>query len=303
MPTHQPSSTPPAPVLRAFRAALRAFPPAHRRRFATEMEQVFRAQWAHANHRSRPSAALFLIRTAIDLLGSASHEHFDNLRTLMNPRKPLPPVPRFLCSLGAAVLITALGAMIALGIALALPKAYLGECRILLRNTEVPPPSAAAIIATTGVDPFRMQTELEILGSMELARRVADDLKQGPHSHLLPPGTTPEQAAALAADLQRRTSFRRYRNTPVVAIRVQDPSPVLASAIANSLAEQYLALQAERLHATPASRPAIMQTAQPFHRPVSPNLPLLVAVGLLAGTVLGLIAMVAVWLHLSRSTP
>jgi len=275
----------------------------HRRRFATEMEQVFRAQWTHARRQSGTSAALFTLRTAIDLLSSASREHFDSLRTLMNRRKPLPPVPRFLCSLGAAVLITALGAMLALGIALALPKQYLGTCKVLLRNTEAQPASATAMVANSGVDPFRMQTELEILGSADLARRVAEDLKQGRHLPPLPPGTGSDPVATLAAEVKRKTSFRQLRNTPVVEIRVQDPDPVLASAIANSFAEQYLTLQADPQRTTTASRPAIIQAAQPFHRPISPNVPLLVAVGSLAGTVLGFIAMVAVWLHLSRRTP
>jgi capsular polysaccharide biosynthesis protein len=79
--------------------------------------------------------------------------------------------------------------------------------------------------------------------------------------------------------------LRPVRNTSIIAIRVYDERPEEAARIANEIAQSYK----DHNHVS-SFQVEIIDQAVPGRRPVRPNKPLNLAIGILLGLVLGAVA-------------
>jgi uncharacterized protein involved in exopolysaccharide biosynthesis len=143
--------------------------------------------------------------------------------------------------------------------------------RVIVR-TEGPDLQGGALF-----DPFVIQTEMERLQSMELARRVAErlDLARA-WAGRYEEGLSTSDAAAI---LRERMDVRQSRNTSVIEIRFYSEHPEEAAEIANAIGKEFSAISPHRV--------STIDLAGPEPRPVRPNVPLNLALGAGGAAVLG----------------
>jgi capsular polysaccharide biosynthesis protein len=146
--------------------------------------------------------------------------------------------------------------------------------------------SVARVTIATSANTNQAQTQTNVAGSAEVNRisspavlgkaAAALDLKSkwgrryGVGDNL--------GDAEVSALLRQRIDIAPVRNSPSLDIRVFDESPRDAADLANAIAESYCA-------SAPGSR--ILEKASPGLRPVRPNKPLNLALGVAAGLLLG----------------
>jgi capsular polysaccharide biosynthesis protein len=97
--------------------------------------------------------------------------------------------------------------------------------------------------------------------------------------------------------LKRMLDVRRVRDMELIEIRAFSQQPDEAARIANAVAESYERYQRERVRQSQTEKPnpltisdrftLIVDRAMPGVRPVRPNKPLNLAIGIVAGLVLG----------------
>ena len=288
-----------------YRFGLLLYPRAYRRRYGPEMELLFRDLWRDARAtRSLASVLKLVLRTATDLIGSAFRERLASLRHPMNPPKTMSPRARLGWSLGAGLPVAAAIVGLSIVVTLALPKTYLSSAKVLVRH-RVDDRSAP----TSAVAPFDIHDEMEIATSIDVLSRVIDKLSLNDRwsGKYLGNGTlqTPETLAIL----RDKVSVRQFRNVPMLEVRVHDTDRQVAADIANAIAETYTSLRrapTPSLSAPPQPGDgprigaSIVDVAEPGLRPVRPNLPLNVFVGLLGGGFVGTTTAGLVWLVLRR---
>lgn len=287
---HRQSSA--GPVVRAYRKALCLYPSAYRNRFAIEMEQVFREQWREVRARgSSLETCGFLFWSAGELLLTSCRERIAALRKRPSMKKPSTSFARLGWSLAGGAAVTAAILALVIGVTLAIPKTYLSTARVILHGTEG---------MTKASDPFVVQTELERLKSMEVLHRVAEraDLAER-WSPIYRPGNRALQLNEIVAILHQRLEVRPIRYTAVAEIRVYDRDRQLAADLANAVAESYLALPAGGPGIS-SHRGSLIDLADPGLKPVRPNIPLNVFLGLAAGGVVGMGAAGVLWLILRK---
>jgi uncharacterized protein involved in exopolysaccharide biosynthesis len=106
------------------------------------------------------------------------------------------------------------------------------------------------------------------------------------------------KTAESRAILKGRIDVRPVRNTSVIEIRSYSEKPEEAAKIANSLALAYVEHWS---HATPGAFPSgglnvvILDHAVPGYRPIRPNKPLNIALGMVIGLVMGLLVGAGAW--------
>ncbi len=165
----------------------------------------------------------------------------------------------FLAVFGTAAIITFL-----------MPKSYLGTARI-----EVSKP-----LADQSFDPYFLQTQFEVIRSDEVLLSVVEPLHLAERWASRFGLTEPLPERDLLQILRSSLNVRQSRSTSVVEIHYYGKSPGEAAAIANAIAE------AAQAKAKP-NRYSIIDRAQPWSKPVRPNVPVNLFLGALLGLALG----------------
>jgi predicted Ser/Thr protein kinase len=195
----------------------------------------------------------------------------------------------FMVVLGAATLVTFL-----------LPEEFVSTARLELVPTVTSGEGAAATerVLDHYYDPYRIQTELQVIQSQVVLAKVSEALdlprKWGQrfgNGRALEPG----EALGL---LMSRISLRPGRNSMLIEIGVYGDDAQEDAAIANKIADVYADFRAPSQQAAPTPgavqfRIRPLDRAQPAPRPVRPNKPLNVAIGALLGILAGAVVAAA----------
>ncbi|MGE3311110.1 MAG: YveK family protein [Limisphaerales bacterium] len=285
---------------RLYRRLLRLHPRAYRDRFADEMTQVFRDQLREIQESGSSARFLaFSIGAAIDLLRSVIRERIDALRNPMKNKTPMNLWTRAWWSLGAGVPLAGLVLGLVTAVTLSLPPTFQSTTRVLVRYV---------VQAATGMDPsnagpYVMQTESELLLSRQTLDRVSERLSLSERwsGEYLGIGNGALQPAEIAELLRDRIEVRQIRNTGVLEVRVSDRDREMAAEIANAVVATYLEIKAQSAPTAPQTA-SIIDLAEPGLKPVRPNIPLNLFLGLMAAGFVGLVASGTVWFLLRNAS-
>jgi capsular polysaccharide biosynthesis protein/tRNA A-37 threonylcarbamoyl transferase component Bud32 len=188
----------------------------------------------------------------------------------------------YLVVFGASALVTAI-----------MPESYLSMTRIEIQRNAAQPSSPNLAPRVSGFyDPYFIQTEFEVIQSDVVLGKVIRDLdlenkwgqRYGRGQRL-----KPQEVLGL---LKMHMDLRPVRSSNLIEIRVFSEIPEEAAVIANKIAEDYQAYEQSTFGATTASPVSvqIVDVANPGPRPVRPNKAMNLAIGALAGLLLGTIA-------------
>jgi capsular polysaccharide biosynthesis protein len=292
-----------------FQHLLAAYPKDHRREYGQPMAQLFRDQCRDAWRGGRGWGLTWLwLRVLPDLVKTSVVEHISTLKerktmlerisTLLRPRS----APRFVFIAVFAVVFMFVVATSTL-ITFILPESYASTARVLVR--QAPGEASQKTDARTPLgpyDPYFLQTQFEVMQSQVVLDKVINEFglnKAWGRKYANGDTLRPSETLAL---LKTRLDLRPVRNTSLIEIRVFSDQPAEAARLANAIAESY---REYRSHIVPAE---IVDTAVPGLRPVRPNKPMNIALGIIGGMFLALatgaaVAVIAAWLgRRSRGT-
>lgn len=217
-----------------------------------------------------------------------------------NPRQPTRE--RLRRGLATGLLVFLATVAIASAVTAILPRHYSAVARV---GIELQPPPVGQ--AAESFDPYFIQTEFEVIRSDPVLGQVVADLKLrerwAPRGRGADP-LSPTQAADL---LRSRLTQSVVRGTSLVAIHCYSEQATEAAEIANAVATAYAALRQGQVRAydharrqaddpKTVDRPArlveveVVDRAEPPLRPIRPNALLNLTLGIGAGLVLGLLA-------------
>ncbi len=276
-----------AMMVRVYRGLLRLYPVRFRRTFGAEMAQLFDDQCRDARANSETLAfPQFIARTIWDLLRTLPIEHLGALREFLRMKPVMMSFVRA-AALGAAVFLVVLGLVVAA--LMSVPREYRGVARVVVDRSS--PNQEGAL-----TDPFFLQTQVAILTSNSLLEKVIQELNL---SGRWSSGKAMSRAETLER-FRRELHVRQYRNTSLIEIGVVDRDPAVAAAIANELS---LAIQrgtgpAERTVGDGVVR--IIDPAESSLRPIRPNLPLWIVLGILGAGLAALATTGGTWWAASR---
>jgi serine/threonine protein kinase/tetratricopeptide (TPR) repeat protein len=169
--------------------------------------------------------------------------------------------------------------ILATGITFLMPESYVGIARVKLAGT-----------SPQNYDPYLLQTESELIESSVVLKPVADSLNLGGRWSKMVAGsggTLPDDEVVEL--MKRQLALQPLRNTSIFEIRYYSQSPKEAAEIANKISEVYCALP-------PGHRGEIIDPATVPLRPIRPNCPLNIFIGVVAGAVLGIFTGITVGL-------
>jgi capsular polysaccharide biosynthesis protein/predicted Ser/Thr protein kinase len=172
------------------------------------------------------------------------------------------------------------------GITFIMPESFVGTARIHIE------PSSAATTGrefSRGYDPYFIQTELEVIQSGAILGKAIENLGlEQKWSRRYGRGQPLSQSDSLAM-LKHGLDLRPVRNTTIIEIRYFAESADDAASIANEIARVYQQAGESAAAAAGASliKISIVDLATPGLRPVRPNKPVNLAIGALAGLLLG----------------
>jgi uncharacterized protein involved in exopolysaccharide biosynthesis len=207
-----------------------------------------------------------------------------------------------------------------------MPESFVSEARIALRPNATNPAETNGLPAASGVfDPRFIQTECEVIQSEAVLGQAIEDLdlnkewgKQFANGDRL-------KTAETMALLRGRMDLRPVPNTSIIDIRIYDERAAGAAKVANAIAAAYrdhinspgfaaASSRAARVEMpgmpAPAAQPAppataasmsgsphveILDRAVPGFRPIRPNKPLNITLGVLMGLVLGFLVGAGAW--------
>ena len=298
----QPDSKAVALSGRLFQRLLAAYPKAHRREYGPAMAQLFRDQCRDAWRAGRGWGLTWLwLRVLPDLVKTSVVEHLSTLkeRITMLERLGMLLRPRsapWLVFSGVFILEFCFVVATTTLITFIMPESYAGTSKILLRPQAAPAPryTEAKPFASADDSPL-IQSQLEVVKSDAVLNKVIEELDlNNAWGRKLLNGerlSTPETLAILKHNLV----MRPLRNTGLIEIRAFSDNPVEASDLANAVVRSYCA-HGSRMPAAgtgglalPGVRPASIQTIQtavPGPRPVRPNKPLNIVLGIVGGLLL-----------------
>ena len=175
------------------------------------------------------------------------------------------------------------------------PEQYASTARIKVEPTatDVTPQGYQRYVVGS-YDPYFIQKQFELIQSEAVLDRVAKKLNLGESWGKRSAGGTLSEADTIKL-LKERIFLRPVRNTSLIEVRVYSESAGEASNIANVLAETYRYLKSEqRQRAVGVGAPVarlveIVDSAVPGLRPVRPNKPFTVFLGLFGGAFLALL--------------
>ena len=205
------------------------------------------------------------------------------VRKLHSPRRFLAGfVPVFFLVYGATV-----------GITFLLPESFASTARVNITRKPAGASGVAYAPDVFGVyyDPYFIQTEFHVMQSEVVLDKVVENLGLSQEWGKRYGGGKPLRHAVTLALLNSCLALHPVRNTTIIEISVFGEHAQEAAAIANEIARVYKQSRDEAMGAAaPGSRPfevEIIDSATPGHKPVRPNKPLNLAIGALAGLLLG----------------
>jgi capsular polysaccharide biosynthesis protein len=277
-----------------YRFALIAYPKSYRSRFAHEMEQVFREQWREVRGRGSSLETYgFLFWTAGELLLTSCREQIANLRKRPLMKRPSTSFTRLSWSLAGGAAVTAAILALVIGVTLALPKTYMSTARVSLHGIEV---------MTKPADASAVQNELDLIKSIEMLSRAAQRANLAERlSPIYLRGHGTLQLNEIVVMLHNALEVRPIRNTALAEIRVYDRDREMAADVANAIASGYAELQVGSPESS-RQRGQVVDTAEPGLKPIRPNVPLNVFLGLVVGGLLGLGTAGVLWRFLRKSS-
>jgi serine/threonine protein kinase len=167
-----------------------------------------------------------------------------------------------------------------------LPESFISTARVSINPQ--PGGNTTAPAAVRSYDPYFIQTQFEIIQSSSILSKVAENLNLEQEWSRRYAGGQPLRPGDTLALLRRCLDLRPVRNTSIIEIRVFDESPEQAARIANQIAEVYQKHCSGAEASTSGLLPVvIIDPALPALRPVRPNKPVNLAIGALAGLLLG----------------
>ena len=276
---------------RLFEHLLAAYPKAHRREYGQPMAQLFRDQCRDAwGHSRRWGLIALWLRVLPDLVKTSVLEHISTLNErknmlerigmLLRPRSA--PWFIFIAVFAAVFLFVVATSTL---ITFILPESYSSAARVLIRQDASEASQQTDSRTSLGpYDPYFLQTQMEIMRSQLVLDKVINDLDlrtSWGRKYVSSGGLSPEEARAL---LQARVELRPMRNSSLIEIRAFSDQPSEAAQLANAIAQSY---REYRSHLAPAD---IVDMAVPGLRPVRPNKPLNIALGVVGGILLALAA-------------
>lgn len=169
-----------------------------------------------------------------------------------------------------------------------LPESFASTARLkvewrsanLASRTDAPP-------AQGHYDPRLVQTEIEVLQSELILKKVVEEQNLNAVWGRKYAGGESLKTPESLSILKSRLVLRPVQNASIVQIRVFSENPVEAASIANAIAKGYLE---ETEAPTSAIKATLIDPARPGPRPVQPNKPKNIILGVLVGGVLGLVA-------------
>jgi capsular polysaccharide biosynthesis protein len=288
---------------RLFQHLLAAYPKQHRREYGQPMAQLFRDQCRDAWRRRRGWGLTWLwLRVLPDLVKTSVLEQISTLKerktmlerisNLLAPRSA-PLVVFIAVSFPVFLLVVATSTFVTF----ILPDSYASTARVLVRQQagEVTgTPADQASVSTW--DPHFLQTQFELIQSETVLGKVINGLDLNQAWGRKYANGSPLRPSETLALLKRRIDLRPVRGTDLIEIRVFSDQPAEAAQLANATAESYREC---RSHMVPVE---IVDTAVPGLRPVRPNKPMNIALGIFGGMVLALtagasMACIAAWLR------
>jgi serine/threonine protein kinase/capsular polysaccharide biosynthesis protein len=171
-----------------------------------------------------------------------------------------------------------------------LPNSFASTARIMLTpNVAEAAGATKAQLTASSYDPYRIQTELEVIQSKAVLDSVIESLDLTRKWGKSYSGSGHLKRAETLDILKQRLNLRPVRNANIVEIRVSGNEADEAADIANEIAKVY------RRRTVAASTPGIFQVeiidqATPALKPVRPNRPLDLTLAALAGLLLGVAA-------------
>lgn len=180
-----------------------------------------------------------------------------------------------------------------------LPESFVSKARIALRPNATNPAGTTGLQGASGsFDSRFMQTECEVIQSEAILGKAIEDLDLNKEWGKKYANGDRLKTSETMALLRARVDLRPVPNTSVIEIRIYSEKPEEAAKVANSIAEAY---RDQSSHPDPAAsmssspRVEILDRAVPGFRPVRPNKPLNITLGVLMGLVLGLLAGAGAW--------
>jgi uncharacterized protein involved in exopolysaccharide biosynthesis len=184
--------------------------------------------------------------------------------------------------------------IIATAITFILPESFASTCRIKVEQNLNQGTNAAIY------DPYFIQTEFEIMQSQVVLEPVITKLNLNVEwGKKYYNGETLKTTEALEI-LKGRLSLAPVRGTKLIAITVYSDDRNDAARLANTIAEACQQYSVGKNY--PAGAVQIIDRAEPGRFPVKPNKPLNIALGAVAGVVLGALAVMVVGLCASRKS-
>jgi capsular polysaccharide biosynthesis protein len=171
-----------------------------------------------------------------------------------------------------------------------LPRAYVGDARVKIISA---PP-------LQDYNPYLVQNEIQFIQST-VVPQAADALNLAEQwGKKYANGRTLTRAETYSL-LERSVEIEPIRNTILIDVRFYSQSPTEAAEIANKIAEIYCTLP-------PGHRGDIVRLAEPSSRPIRPNVPLNIFIGVVAGGVFGIFAgtwvgLISFWRMRTASPP
>jgi uncharacterized protein involved in exopolysaccharide biosynthesis len=257
------------------------------------MEQVFREQWREVRGRgSSLETCGFLFWTAGELLLTSCREQIATLRKRPLMKSTSTSFARLAWSLAGGAAVTAAILALVIGVTLALPKTYMSSARVLLNVSEgAPQPADTSAIAT----------ELEVIRSSQVLRQAALRAHLAERWSPIYLGQGTLQPAEIVEILRDKLEVRQFRNTRMAEIRVYDRDRQMAADVANAIAGSYAEFQVGSPEAS-RQRGMVADSAELGLKPIRPNVPLNVFVGLVVGCLLGLGTAGVLWRFLKKSS-
>ncbi len=256
---------------RLYRRLLFFYPRPFRQEYGEAMSLLFRDQCKHTLGGAGPSGlAKLWMRVLVDTGTTACREHLLQLQQAMSQsliNTPFRKPTMTFAKVFAATFLLLAAALTVIVVFWPPKDVYASTARVAVERQDN---------ATGGYDPYFVQTEFEKILSREVLRQVIAELglTKWLAQQTGEPRLTPAKALQL---LGRMVEVRQTRNTSLIEVRVFSEDRVVAAEIANKIVDVY------RLHskaARPQGNVQVVDSAEPGLRPVRPNLPFRLFLGL-----------------------
>jgi capsular polysaccharide biosynthesis protein len=274
--------------VRIYQHLMAVYPWEYRREYGPAMAQLFRDQCRDAWRVGRVWGLIGLwLRILPDLMKTSLLEHISTLKgrktMLERISALLPPqsAPRRLFFASFRVVFLLVVATTTL-ITFLLPESYSSTARLDVQDDSNKAGPRSKLPWGGAYDPYFLSTQFELIRSEVVLGKVVGDLNLDRAWGKKYGGGNPLTRAETIAILKARIDLRSVRNTSLIDIRVFSDEPREAARLANTIARNYQDHNAAR------NRPEIVDQAQPGLRPVRPNKPLNITLGILGGGLLAL---------------